>query len=196
MSRTGSLTRGFTGRRCGLRLIMCSTKVHVTTTKAVRVSLLADAVRREAFAEASGLRGEFHECPTARRDELFEPAHAVPCADGALKSRRASREGRTAVPGTPRTSDRRARQFESFRTWVRLSLRSETTRRRPGPSLNPVFEMLERWKPGYLSILLRNFSLGPDLCLSSVPGTRFCGGRPCPTRDSSVRSGWLASSRR
>ena len=58
----------------------------MTTTKAVRVSLLPDAVRREAFAEASRFRGEFHEYLTARRDELFELVDAVLCADGAVKS--------------------------------------------------------------------------------------------------------------
>ncbi|MFJ3307531.1 hypothetical protein ACIPSA_31455 [Streptomyces sp. NPDC086549] len=42
----------------------------MTTTKAVRVSLLHHDVRREAFADASRLRREFYECPTARRDEL------------------------------------------------------------------------------------------------------------------------------
>ncbi|GAA1069286.1 hypothetical protein GCM10009647_091470 [Streptomyces sanglieri] len=50
------------------------------------MSLLSDAVRREAFAEASRFRGEFYECLTARRDELFELADAVLCADGAVKS--------------------------------------------------------------------------------------------------------------
>jgi hypothetical protein len=60
--------------------------VHATGTKAVRVSLLPDAVRREAFAEASRFRDEFYECLTARREELFEPADAVLCADGAVKS--------------------------------------------------------------------------------------------------------------
>ncbi|WSN28918.1 transposase [Streptomyces griseoaurantiacus] len=58
----------------------------MTTTKAVRVSLLPDAVRRGAFAEASRFRGEFYECLTARRDELFELVDAVLCADGAVKS--------------------------------------------------------------------------------------------------------------
>jgi hypothetical protein len=60
--------------------------VHVTETKAVRVSLLPDAVRREAFAEASRFRGNFYACLTARRDELFELVDAVLCADGAVKS--------------------------------------------------------------------------------------------------------------
>jgi hypothetical protein len=60
--------------------------VHVTKTKAVRVSLLPDAVRREAFAEASRFRGEFYECLTTQRDELFELVDAVLCADGAVKS--------------------------------------------------------------------------------------------------------------
>ncbi|WP_323183051.1 NF041680 family putative transposase [Streptomyces sp. NBC_00078] len=50
------------------------------------MSLLPDAVRREAFAEASRFRGEFHECLTARRDELFELTDAVLCAEGAVKS--------------------------------------------------------------------------------------------------------------
>ncbi len=58
----------------------------MTKTKAVRVSLLPDAVRREAFAEASRFRDEFYECLTARRDELFELVDAVLCADGAVKS--------------------------------------------------------------------------------------------------------------
>ncbi|MFF3584966.1 NF041680 family putative transposase [Streptomyces mirabilis] len=50
------------------------------------MSLLPVAVRREAFAEASAFRGEFYECLTARRDELFELVDAVLCADGAVKS--------------------------------------------------------------------------------------------------------------
>jgi len=65
---------------------MCSDQGALTKTKAVRVSLLPDAVRREAFAEASRFRGKFYECLTARRDELFELADAVLCADGAVKS--------------------------------------------------------------------------------------------------------------
>ncbi|MFH9753051.1 transposase [Streptomyces griseus] len=58
----------------------------MTKTKAVRVSLLLDAVRSEAFAEASRFLGEFYECVTARRDELFELVDAVLCADGPVKS--------------------------------------------------------------------------------------------------------------
>ena len=50
------------------------------------VSLLPDAVRREAFAEASRFRQEFYECLTARHDELFELVDAVLCADGAVRS--------------------------------------------------------------------------------------------------------------
>lgn len=65
---------------------MCSDRGALTKTKAVRVSLLPDAVRREAFAEASRFRGEFYACLTARRDELFELADAVLCSDGAVKS--------------------------------------------------------------------------------------------------------------
>ncbi|MCX4429929.1 transposase [Streptomyces mirabilis] len=58
----------------------------MTTTKAVRVSLLPDAVRREAFAEASRFRGEFYECLTARQDELFELTDALLCVDGPVTS--------------------------------------------------------------------------------------------------------------
>lgn len=58
----------------------------MTTTKAVRVSLLPDAVQRKALAEASRFRSEFYECLTARRDELFELVDAVRCADSAVKS--------------------------------------------------------------------------------------------------------------
>lgn len=50
------------------------------------MSLLPEAARREAFAEASRFRGDFYECLTARRDELFELVDAVLCADGAVKS--------------------------------------------------------------------------------------------------------------
>lgn len=50
------------------------------------VSLLPDAVRREGFAEASRFRGEFYACLTKRRNELFELADAVLCADGPVKS--------------------------------------------------------------------------------------------------------------
>lgn len=64
VSRTESLTWGFAGRGGGLRLIMCSDQGALTKTKAVRVSLLPDAVRREAFAEASRFRGELNRFPS------------------------------------------------------------------------------------------------------------------------------------
>lgn len=50
------------------------------------MSLLPNAVRREAFAQASRFREEFYECLTARRDELFELVDAMLCADGAVKA--------------------------------------------------------------------------------------------------------------
>ncbi|MFJ8871331.1 transposase [Streptomyces sp. NPDC102473] len=50
------------------------------------MSLLPDAVRREALAEASRFRGEFYECLSARCDELFELVDAMLCADGAVKT--------------------------------------------------------------------------------------------------------------
>jgi hypothetical protein len=50
------------------------------------VSLLHHDVRQEAFAEASRFRGEFYECLTARRDELFELADGLLCVDGPVTS--------------------------------------------------------------------------------------------------------------
>lgn len=44
--------------------------------------LLHDDVQREPFAEASQFREAFFACLTARRDELFELADALLCADG------------------------------------------------------------------------------------------------------------------
>ncbi|MFD4395580.1 NF041680 family putative transposase [Kitasatospora sp. NPDC058478] len=46
------------------------------------MSLLHHDVRREPFAEASHFREDFFACLTARRDELFELADALLCADG------------------------------------------------------------------------------------------------------------------
>lgn len=56
------------------------------TTKAVRVSLLPEAVPEEAFAEASRFRNELYSCLSVRGDELFELADAVLCAPGAVHS--------------------------------------------------------------------------------------------------------------
>lgn len=58
----------------------------MTTTKAVRVSVLHHDVRREAFAEASRFRGEFYECLTAQRDELLELTDALLCVEGPVVS--------------------------------------------------------------------------------------------------------------
>lgn len=64
----------------------------MTTTKAVRVSLLSDAVRRAAFAGASRFRGEFYECLTARRPVFPNPRGASPGRPpGAKNKRRAPR---------------------------------------------------------------------------------------------------------
>nr|WP_157865063.1 hypothetical protein [Streptomyces prasinopilosus] len=57
----------------------------MTKTKAMRVSLLPDVVRRAAFAEASRFWGEFYEFLIAWYDGLFELVDAVLCADGAVK---------------------------------------------------------------------------------------------------------------
>jgi hypothetical protein len=40
----------------------------------------------EALAQASGFRGEFYACLSARRDELFELTDAVLCVDGPVVS--------------------------------------------------------------------------------------------------------------
>lgn len=50
------------------------------------MSLLHHAVRQDPFAELSGFRGEFYSCLTRRADTLFEPADAVLCADGPVRS--------------------------------------------------------------------------------------------------------------
>ncbi|MFD4322968.1 NF041680 family putative transposase, partial [Streptomyces sp. NPDC058548] len=50
------------------------------------MSLLHDDVEREPFAEASHFREDFYGCLTARRDELFELADALLCADGPVTS--------------------------------------------------------------------------------------------------------------
>lgn len=58
----------------------------MTETKAVSVSLLPDAVRREASAEASRFRDDLFDCLTARGDELFELVDALLCADGPVRA--------------------------------------------------------------------------------------------------------------
>ncbi|MFF8193590.1 transposase, partial [Streptomyces bobili] len=50
------------------------------------MSVVCPDVRREAFTEASRFRAEFYECLTARRDEMFELADALLCADGPVTS--------------------------------------------------------------------------------------------------------------
>lgn len=54
----------------------------MTTTKAVKVSLLLDHVPGEALAKASCFREGSFDCLTARGDELFDLADALLCADG------------------------------------------------------------------------------------------------------------------
>ena len=58
----------------------------MSSTKAVRMSLLHRDVRQEALAELSRFRGEFHSCLTKRSDALFELADAVLCTDGPVRS--------------------------------------------------------------------------------------------------------------
>ncbi|MET9399452.1 NF041680 family putative transposase [Kitasatospora sp. NPDC002965] len=48
------------------------------------MTLLHDGVRRHQFADASQFREAFFACLTARRDELFELADALLCADGSV----------------------------------------------------------------------------------------------------------------
>ncbi|MEU1117062.1 MULTISPECIES: NF041680 family putative transposase [unclassified Streptomyces] len=50
------------------------------------MSVVCPDIRREAFAEASRFRAEFYERLTARRDEMFELADALLCADGPVTS--------------------------------------------------------------------------------------------------------------
>ena len=56
------------------------------TTKAVMDSLLEHAAGVEPLAVLSRFRLDFHACLTARRDELFELADAVLCADGPVRT--------------------------------------------------------------------------------------------------------------
>jgi hypothetical protein len=56
------------------------------TTKAVMDSLLDHAADVESLAALSRFRREFHACLTARKDEIFELADAVLCADGPVKT--------------------------------------------------------------------------------------------------------------
>jgi hypothetical protein len=54
--------------------------------KAVRVSVLDEAVRVESMDVLSGFRTEFHGCLTARADALFELSDALLCVDGPVKT--------------------------------------------------------------------------------------------------------------
>ena len=56
------------------------------TTKAVMDSLLEHAADVESLAVLSRFRVDFHDCLTARGDELFELADAVLCADGPVRT--------------------------------------------------------------------------------------------------------------
>jgi hypothetical protein len=55
-------------------------------TKAVKMSVLDDAVRVEALAVLSTFRTEFYRCLTARADALFEVTDALLCTDGPVRS--------------------------------------------------------------------------------------------------------------
>lgn len=58
----------------------------MTTTKAVKVSVLPDHAPGEAFAKASRFREDLFDCLAARGDELFDLADALLCADGPVTS--------------------------------------------------------------------------------------------------------------
>ncbi|MEU8363827.1 transposase [Nonomuraea sp. NPDC048882] len=61
-------------------------KTLTITTKAVRMSVLNEAVHVEPLAELSGFRTDFYDCLKARGDALFELADAVLCSDGPVRS--------------------------------------------------------------------------------------------------------------
>src|SRR4051794_40161266 len=66
---------------------MCSDQgTHMSSAKAVKMSLLHHDARREPLAELSCFRDEFYSCLTARSDALFELADAVLCGDGPVRS--------------------------------------------------------------------------------------------------------------
>lgn len=58
----------------------------MSSTKAVRMSLLHRDAGQEPLVELSCFRGEFYSCLTARSDALFELADAVLCGDGPVRS--------------------------------------------------------------------------------------------------------------
>ena len=67
-------------------MIMCVAEAPMITTKAVKVSLLDDAVRVESLTMLSRFRTDFYDCLAARADAMFELADALLCADGAVSS--------------------------------------------------------------------------------------------------------------
>src|SRR4051794_18203318 len=70
----------------GLGVIMCVAEDAVITTKAVRVSLLDERARVDAFTVLSRFRTGFHDCLSARADALFELTEALLCTDGPVKT--------------------------------------------------------------------------------------------------------------
>ena len=59
---------------------------HTITRKAAVTIFEVPAVRVEALKVSSGFRTDFHGCPTARADALFELADALLCTDGPVKT--------------------------------------------------------------------------------------------------------------
>ncbi len=87
MHRTASLIRVFAGRGHGLRLTSAPTRdTRDQHEGRGGTTLLYHDVQREPFAEASHFREAFFACLSARRDELFELADALLCADGPVTS--------------------------------------------------------------------------------------------------------------
>ncbi|MCF4139396.1 hypothetical protein L1856_25455 [Streptomyces sp. Tue 6430] len=58
----------------------------MTATKAVTTRAVDHDARREAFAEVSRFRAEFHACLTPRGDALFESCDALSCTDGPVRA--------------------------------------------------------------------------------------------------------------
>jgi hypothetical protein len=55
-------------------------------SKAVKLSVLDDAVCVESLSVSSGFRSDFYDCMTSRADAPFELTDALLCADGPVKS--------------------------------------------------------------------------------------------------------------
>jgi hypothetical protein len=70
----------------GLGVIMCLSRTHRSTTKAVKVIVREDLFRVEMLGVLSAFRTDVYDALWNRRDALFELVDALLCTDGPVKS--------------------------------------------------------------------------------------------------------------